>query len=154
MIVRCDNCGTEFGFDDRQIGEGVTVRCSVCKHVFKVESPGAQPQGWQIRTTEDTSFTAPDVSTLREWIDEGRLHPDDQVSRTGRHWVRIGDMPEFAKAFVGFQGVAPMVTPVRAAPSHPAPTPVQPPAGPQSQRPTLSPPRTVPPPAPAPVAAK
>src|SRR5688572_8802058 len=115
MIVRCENCGTEFGFDDRQIGEGITVRCSVCKHVFKVESPTAATQGWQIRTTEGTSFKAPDMPTLREWIDEGRLHPDDQVSRTGRNWVRLGDMPEFARAFSGFAGVAAVASPVREA---------------------------------------
>jgi predicted Zn finger-like uncharacterized protein len=168
MIVRCENCGTEFGFDDRQVGEGITVRCSVCKHVFKVESQTASAQSWQIRTTEGTSFKAPDIATLREWIDEGRLHPDDQVSRTGRNWVRLGDMPEFARAFAGFQGVASVVSPVRPAdpartvPQAPAPSTVTtlPPVGaptiplvpPQSQRPTVSPPRSFPPQANAPVA--
>lgn len=169
MIVRCENCGTEFGFDDRQIGEGITVRCSVCKHVFKVESSSssAAAQGWQIRTTDGTSFKAPDVATLREWIDEGRLHPDDQVSRTGRNWVRLGDMPEFARAFAGFQGVAAVVSPVRPAdparmvaearPSGVATPPssvatLPPTLPPQSQRPTISPPRSFPPPASAPVA--
>jgi predicted Zn finger-like uncharacterized protein len=165
MIVRCENCGTEFGFDDRQIGEGITVRCSVCKHVFKVESPTAAAQGWQIRTTEGTSFKAPDVATLREWIDEGRLHPDDQVSRTGRNWVRLGDMPEFARAFAGFQGVAAVASPVREAdparaagvgmPRPPSVPPSSvstlPPMPPQSQRPTVSPPRSHPAAAAAPV---
>ncbi|HLT36266.1 MAG TPA: zinc-ribbon domain-containing protein [Enhygromyxa sp.] len=161
MIVRCENCGTEFGFDDRQVGEGITVRCSVCKHVFKVESPSAASAGWQIRTTDAMSFTAPNVATLREWIDEGRLHPDDQVSRTGRSWMRLGDMPEFARAFAGFEDVAPVVSPVRpTAPAKPPPAPssmatlppARPPVAPQSQRPTLSPPRSAPAPAAAPVA--
>ena len=161
MIVRCENCGTEFGFDDRQIGEGITVRCSVCKHVFKVESPTASAQGWQIRTTEGTSFKAPDVATLREWIDEGRLHPDDQVSRTGKNWVRLGDMPEFARAFASFQGVAPVAAPVKAADPARVVAEARPPSTvstlppvslPQSQRPTVSPPRSFPPQANAPVA--
>jgi predicted Zn finger-like uncharacterized protein len=153
MIVRCDNCGTEFGFDDRQVGEGLTVRCSVCKHVFNVESGLAKAPGWQVLTTDDTRFTAPDVATLREWIDEGRLHPDDQVSRTGRAWMRLGDMPEFAVAFARFAGVAAVAAPVREAHSHPPlllpPVPefgqrlaAGPSERPQSERPTLSPPRS------------
>ena len=165
MIVRCENCGTEFGFDDRQVGEGLTVRCSVCKHVFTVESPTAKPAGWQVLTTDEARFTAPDVATLREWIDEGRLHPDDQVSRTGRAWMRLGDMPEFARAFARFAQVAEIAAPVREAPPEIAPreiavpTPTAPSAVqrlsagpsplPQSQRPTLSPPRSAPTPSPA-----
>ncbi len=50
-------------------------------------------------------FFAPDLKTLRLWITEGRLHPDDQVSRTGKHWLRLGDMPEFSTAFAGFKGL-------------------------------------------------
>lgn len=139
MIVRCPNCGTEFGFDDRQVGEGLTVRCSVCKHVFKVSAaaaPGASPASltWQIRTTDDTSFTAPDVATLREWISEGRLTPDDQVSRTGRSWMRLGEMPELADLFSrqeGGGGIPGVVKPV---------PPVRPPVVAQPPRPAVSPP--------------
>lgn len=147
MIVRCDNCGSEFRFDDKQVGEGITVRCSVCKHVFKLESPGAAPAGWIIRTTEDTHFNAPDVSTLREWIGEGRLHPDDEVSRTGRKWVRLGDMPEFADAFAGFAGVSPVVQasaepPPPSGPHPQAPRqnhpPIRPPVGPSGRPPAGS----------------
>lgn len=50
-------------------------------------------------------FFAPDLKTLRLWITEGRLHPEDQVSRTGKHWLRLGDMPEFSSAFAGFKGL-------------------------------------------------
>lgn len=79
------------------------MRCSVCAYVFPVEPPaGVVDHPWQIRTVEDLLFTAPDLGTLRTWIDEGRLHPDDQVSRTGRHWLRLGDMPEFSSVFSGF----------------------------------------------------
>ncbi|MCA9710104.1 MAG: zinc-ribbon domain-containing protein [Myxococcales bacterium] len=110
MIVRCANCHTEFSLDEHQIGpEGATVRCSVCSYVFPVDPPpGAGDHPWQIRTVEDLLFTAPDLVTLRTWIAEGRLHPDDQVSRTGRHWIRLGDMPEFSSAFSGFSDLPPV----------------------------------------------
>ena len=81
------------------------MRCSVCKHVFKVVSAAAAAApAWQIRTTDNTSFSANDVATLREWISEGRLTPDDEVSRTGRNWVRLGEMPEFGDLFRGQTG--------------------------------------------------
>lgn len=93
--------------DDRQVGpEGASVRCSVCGEVFRVAAPdGVVPQPWQVRTIDDLLFTAPDLATLHTWILEGRLHPDDQVSRSGRHFVRLGEMPEFADAFSGFVGL-------------------------------------------------
>lgn len=90
------------------------MRCSVCSHVFQVGPPGASlaDQPWQIRTVDDLVFTAPNLDTLREWISEGRLHPDDKISRTGKHWVRLGDMPEFSHAFGGHAGLPQLVTPV------------------------------------------
>jgi len=117
LIVRCANCNTEFSLDDRQVGpEGATVRCSVCSHVFQVDPPGASlaDQPWQIRTVDDLVFTAPSLETLRQWIGEGRLHPDDKISRTGKHWVRLGDMPEFSDVFGGHDGLPQLVTPVAA----------------------------------------
>lgn len=114
MIVRCPSCQTEFSLDDRQVGpEGATVRCSVCSHVFHVDAQPEDPadQPWQIRTVEDLLFTAPDLTTLVAWIREGRLHPDDEVSRTGRHWLALREMPEFASAFSGFEGLGGVVAP-------------------------------------------
>jgi predicted Zn finger-like uncharacterized protein len=117
MIVRCANCQTEFSLDDRRVGpEGAPVRCSVCGYVFRVDAPTSvkTDQPWQIRTVEELLFTAPDLGTLRAWIGEGRLHPDDHVSRTGKHWVRLGDMSEFADAFAEFQELPRVVEPVPA----------------------------------------
>ncbi len=114
MIVRCASCQTEFSLDDRQVGpEGAAVRCSVCGTVFRVEpaDAGADPS-WQVRTVDELLFTAPDLATLRAWITEGRLHPDDHVSRTGKHWMRLGDMPEFAEAFAAFQEIPGVLQPL------------------------------------------
>lgn len=42
MIVKCEKCQSEFNFNDALIkNEGTTVRCSVCKNVFKVFPPKA-----------------------------------------------------------------------------------------------------------------
>ncbi len=40
MIVKCEKCKSEFNLNDSMIkNEGSTVRCSVCKNVFKVFPP-------------------------------------------------------------------------------------------------------------------
>ena len=114
MIVRCSNCQTQFSLDDRQVGpDGAPVRCSVCAYVFRVEPPaGAAPLPWQVRTVDELVFSATDLGTLRGWISEGRLHPDDRISRTGKHWIRLGDMPEFSEAFAGFNDLPEVLSPV------------------------------------------
>lgn len=103
MFVRCSNCQTQFSLDDRQIGaDGAAVRCAVCRYVFRVEPPERVHQAWRVQTVDGDLFKAEDLPTLRVWVREGRLHPDDTISRTGKHWIRLGDMPEFSDAFAGF----------------------------------------------------
>ncbi|MCR9160441.1 MAG: zinc-ribbon domain-containing protein [Nannocystaceae bacterium] len=103
MFVRCSNCQTQFSLDDRQVGaDGAAVRCAVCRYVFRVEPPERSDQAWRVQTVDGDLFEAEDLPTLRVWVREGRLHPDDTISRTGKHWIRLGDMPEFSDAFAGF----------------------------------------------------
>ncbi len=113
MFVRCSNCQTQFSLDDRQVGpDGVAVRCSVCRYVFRVEPPpGSEPVLWQVQTVDGEAFSADDLSVMRDWIREGRLHPDDTISRTGKHWIRLGDMPEFSDAFAGFPDLPAVLNP-------------------------------------------
>lgn len=102
MHVSCENCEASFSLQEREAPpEGFSVRCTVCQHVFRV-GPGVPPHedlGWQIRTSDDLLFTASDVQTLRQWANEGRLQQDDQVSRTGQTWIRLGDLPQMTSVF-------------------------------------------------------
>jgi len=44
MIIRCENCGAGFKLDENLLREGKSkVRCSMCKHVFKVYPPSETP---------------------------------------------------------------------------------------------------------------
>ena len=70
--------------------------------MFRVEPPERANQAWRVQTVDGDLFEAEDLPTLRVWVREGRLHPDDTISRTGKHWIRLGDMPEFSDAFAGF----------------------------------------------------
>lgn len=105
MIIRCTQCSTEFDLDPRQVGpEGVTLRCSVCSHMFHAEpEPEGEgvPQTWRLATVEKHLF---ELRTLREVVEhvlDGRLRPDDQISQTGQHWLKLGEIPEFSALFIG-----------------------------------------------------
>ncbi|MEZ4384225.1 MAG: tetratricopeptide repeat protein [Nannocystaceae bacterium] len=63
-------------------------------------------QEWQLCNAEKHLFTLPNLRTVVEWIEDSRLRPDDQISRTGVHWLRLGDIPELSTVFVGFDGLA------------------------------------------------
>ena len=76
--------------------DGVAVRCAVCRYVFRVDPPDSASASWRVQTVDGDVFEAEDLPTLRVWVREGRLHPDDTISRTGKHWIRLGDMPEFS----------------------------------------------------------
>lgn len=108
MIVRCSQCSTEFDLDPRQVGpEGVTLRCSVCSHMFHAEpNPDAvPPEPWQVCDVDNRLHSFADLGALIEAIEDGRFRPDDQISRTGRHWLRLGELPELSSVFVGFDGL-------------------------------------------------
>jgi len=100
LLVRCSNCQTQFALDEQVGPDGAAIRCSVCSYVFRWDPAPTQP--WQVETVDGELFTAPDLSTLRTWIAQGRLHPDDRVSRSGNQWLRLGAMPEFSDVFAGF----------------------------------------------------
>ncbi|HCF62182.1 MAG TPA: hypothetical protein DFS52_29850, partial [Myxococcales bacterium] len=123
MDVRCDRCRTEYEFDDEKITEaGVTVRCTVCGHVFKVKKkallvtmplkPGEssaapdlppsnpeKPRDWKVRQANGNLFTFKELTTLQKWIVERKVARDDEISLTGESWKRLGDIAELASFF-------------------------------------------------------
>lgn len=105
MIIRCTQCSTEFDLDPRQVGpEGVTLRCSVCSHMFHAEpEPEGEgtPQTWRLATAEKHLFELGSLREVVEHILDGRLRPEDQISQTGQHWLKLGEIPEFSALFIG-----------------------------------------------------
>lgn len=107
MIIRCTKCSTEFALDPSQVGpEGVTLRCSVCSHMFHAEpDPEAMPAPWKLATVEKHLSTLPDLRRVLEQIVGGLLRPDDQISRTGQSWLKLGELPELSTLFLGAEGL-------------------------------------------------
>jgi len=67
--------------------------------------PDAVSAPWKLATVEKHLFTLPDLRRVLEHIEDGRLRPEDQISRTGQAWLKLGEMPEFSSLFIGAEGL-------------------------------------------------
>lgn len=102
MQVICDRCNTEYDFDDALVSSGgTTVKCTNCGHLFKVfrarsSHPSLSGPGscWIV---EYASGGREELASLRELtrrISAGRLGAADRISRTGRAFRRVGEIPQ------------------------------------------------------------
>jgi predicted Zn finger-like uncharacterized protein len=166
MDVTCERCGTEYEFDETLVSErGTTVKCTNCGFLFKVYPPGAGPdaedgdRAWIVRRRRGGEERLGSLRELQQRIAQGALEEDDELSRSGRQWKRLGDIAELqtffraADAARTVSDAPPSAVDARkrtlfgvgAAPSVPAPPPppsVAPPSAPVPATPTLdAPPR-------------
>jgi predicted Zn finger-like uncharacterized protein len=118
MDVRCERCRTEYEFDDAKISDaGVTVRCTVCSHVFKVKGRSIAPvdaatlvaplpsralavaREWTVRQADGKQFSFRELTTLQKWIVERKVVRTDEITLTGGSWKRLGNIAELASFF-------------------------------------------------------
>ena len=119
MDVRCEQCGTEYEFDQNRVGhQGVTVKCTQCGSVFKVHRPdrrrmlnrptttiGNGPEGreWLVRRQDQQMVAFRELTTLQKWIVEGRIGREDEISKNGETWKRLGNIRELEPFFSVFE---------------------------------------------------
>jgi predicted Zn finger-like uncharacterized protein len=110
MDVRCDKCGTEYEFDEARVGDnGVTVKCTNCQHVFRVRRPLSSPstpagaREWLVKKPDGQMIAFRELTTLQKWIVEGRIARDDEISRNGETWKRLGNIAELEPFFSVFE---------------------------------------------------
>ena len=74
----------------------------------------AQVETWRVNTPEGVFET--DLETLKQWIVEGCVQPDDKVSKGSLNWLEAGRVPTLRAAFaaepVPYQPAAPSVADV------------------------------------------
>ncbi len=140
MDVRCEKCNSEYEFDASRIPpEGLPVKCSSCGHVFRVGAPADALPGpgnaveWMIRQPSGNVFRFRELTTLQRWIVERKVSRGDEISKSGRHWKRLGDIAELATFFQ----VVDAAQPVAAAPQPTWPAPVAQPSVPLTAQPTV-----------------
>lgn len=105
MDVICPQCGTTYELEEEQITtKSVRVKCSACEYVFRVYKPTPSQvvpalQNWIVRSTSGVISHVPDQATLQKMIVERKVAADDELSRDGRAWQLLGDVPDFRPFF-------------------------------------------------------
>lgn len=85
-------------------GAVATLKCSVCQHLFRIEtkiSIGREDQRrWMVRNTStgDILYFS-GFESLHNMILEGKVGKRDQISRTGQRWTSLDAMGEFMPVF-------------------------------------------------------
>lgn len=162
MDVTCKRCNTEYEFEEALVSSrGTTVKCTHCGHLFKVQRAArvalpASTSHWTVRQANGRAIELADLSELPRAIAEGEFGRDDELSRTGQVWRRLGDIEELDAHFVaadrrGPSRVRAQLQPIERASARPAPREQTPPAAEPvaaAELPTLRKPLVQAPPAP------
>ena len=160
MDVRCERCGTEYEFEDTRVTEeGVTVKCSTCGHLFKIRKKSfvltepvtlgkkgeedAGDRNWMVRKADGTVLSFKELTTLQKWIVERKVSRDDEISKSGETWKRLGGIAELASFFQVVDAATTGTLP--AAPLGASPVPAPAPAAPATQPLPAAAPPTAPP---------
>jgi predicted Zn finger-like uncharacterized protein len=115
MDIKCERCGSEYEFEDERVTEtGVTVKCSNCGHLFKVRKksfvltepvpqqegePAPAEKNWMVRKADGSVLSFKELTTLQKWIVERRVERDDEISKSGETWKRLGSIAELSSFF-------------------------------------------------------
>jgi predicted Zn finger-like uncharacterized protein len=150
LTVRCSNCGHLFKVKKKTLTvtlpvgpneTGTPVPAADAHRAAAAATRTAPAQAeerrdWSLRQPAGQVYTFRDMSTLHRWIVERKAHREDEISRAGEPWRRLGSIPELQSFFAVVEAAE------RAAYAPPPqPTMVQYPA------PVLPVPGTTPPPA-------
>ena len=105
MDVRCPQCQTLYELDDGQVRrKAVTLKCSQCQHVFRLESASSVVQEnqrrWMVRRKKEGDILYLNTfDVLHEWIMKQEVREEDEISRTGDTWATLGEIGEFLPMF-------------------------------------------------------
>jgi predicted Zn finger-like uncharacterized protein len=111
MDVTCTRCSTIYEFEEGLVStSGTTVKCTQCGHLFKVqrsavssEPPPAETASrelrWRVRRVNGSAHMLESLEELTPLITAGQFTRDDEISRTGQVWRKLGDIQELASLF-------------------------------------------------------
>ena len=102
-------------------------------------------RAWKVRAQIGITYDFSDLATLKRYLANGRVGPDDELSCDGAGWVRLGDIDDLDAFFVTAWRRARAVLPADPAPAASGSAPAEPPRQ-QSQppRPVATPSRLTP----------
>jgi predicted Zn finger-like uncharacterized protein len=84
---------------ERTTAPGVpSLQADVAAAAARPKTP--TPTGWMLRKTESGEvYRFRELTTLQQWIVERKVARDDEISRTGDQWKRLGGIAELASFF-------------------------------------------------------
>jgi predicted Zn finger-like uncharacterized protein len=159
MIVNCPACSARYRIDPAKItGRGAKITCPRCSHKFVVykdgdgaassgprSEPTARPRAqsdildrdfrrvgitWRVRQGTGVTYSFHDLRSLRRYVDEGRIKPNDSLSYDSFTWVPLDSIDDlelyfrdmWRKGERGEIGVAPKPTSGRSEEDEEGPT--------------------------------
>ncbi len=122
MDVTCNRCGTVYEFEEGLISTtGTTVKCTQCGHLFKVHRTASPPPPeepepesalrWRVKRVDGSTHSLESLAELTRLIGAGQFQRDDQISRTGQVWRKLGEIAELSSLFEPLRRVRRMSQP-------------------------------------------
>ncbi len=107
MDVTCNRCGTDYEFEETLVStRGTTVKCTSCGHLFKVfrganqeHTPTDDSRPWLVRRRNGDVEPLVSLGDLTRMIARAEISPDDEISRTGQAWKKLGEIAELQSFF-------------------------------------------------------
>lgn len=112
MDVCCPQCQTVYEVEElNAYSAAISLQCSQCSFVFRFSAPGRSieenQRRWMIRSSAQGDilyFNTFDV--LHRWIMDGSVSGEDSISRTGKRWMALRNIGEFAPIFQTVESIA------------------------------------------------
>lgn len=148
MDVRCEQCQTEYEFDDALVsGRGTTVKCTNCGHKFKIRRRDGDfsEDFWNVHTADNKTLVFTSLRELQRAIQGRVVHRTDMMSKGGHPPKPIGQIPELAPFFVPRttrdfgEAMTPSQPPPLPATSQAPPPPLPPPSSSKRDRSSTQP---------------
>src|SRR6185312_936013 len=126
VTVKCTQCGNLFKVKRRERTQELAMGAAAARSpayvpptqrttvpgipvINRAQPPAAakvtpahdpEPNGWMIRIASSHEiFRFRELTTLQQWIVERKVSRDDEISRTGEQWKRLGGIAELASFF-------------------------------------------------------
>jgi predicted Zn finger-like uncharacterized protein len=116
VTVKCTQCGNMFRVRRRaQTGHGVAAPPTPPSPAPGAPTPPlgaplpgsapptvgstAAPRVWLVRDRDGMVQTCRELATLQQWVVQGRVTRECEISRTGRSWKQLGDIAELGSFF-------------------------------------------------------
>jgi len=108
-FVICPNCQTKYKRPANVPDSGIKVKCKSCGNIFDVKSDDRrgitgrrekdQYNDWLIKKTDGTILRAKDLSEIQRKIVEMQVSEQDELSKSGDEWEKLGDIENFISFF-------------------------------------------------------